>query len=108
MKKITLHSVNIDCYLQNATEITNEECHEGVIIKDKKGHLRFEEKACPLRTWERNPHIYEGKAINMARKKDGTIKFHFKNVNTRAKNFTAGDYAFQVYIELINALQIID
>lgn len=108
MNKISLTHINLDCFMQQATEINNQECHEGVISKDAAGQLRFEEKADQHRTWERNPHIFEGKYINMARRKDGSLKFNFKKVNTDAPGFEASDYAFRVYSELTNALQILN
>ena len=108
MNKISLTHINLDCFMQQATEIHNQECHEGVICKDATGQLRFEEKADPHPTWERNPHIFEGQYINMARKKDGQLKFNFKKVKTDAPDFEASAYAFRVYSELINALQILD
>lgn len=108
MNKISFTHINLDCFMQQATEITNQECHEGVISKDVSGQLRFEEKANQHHTWERNPHIFEGKYINIARKKDGQLKFNFKKVNTDAPGFEASEYAFHVYSELTNALQILD
>ena len=108
MNKISFNSISLDCYMQKVSEISNEECHEGVISKDKNGRLRFEENTNQFRTWTRNPHIFEGKFINMARRKNGAIKFNFKNVNTASPKFNASDYAFHVYSELTNALKILN
>lgn len=108
MNKISFDSINLDCFMQNATELTDNECHEGVISMNNKGVMRFEEKAFKPRTWERNPHIFEGKYINMVRRKDGTMKFNFKNVDTCAKGFNADNYAFRVYTELSDALKYKD
>lgn len=107
MQKISLNNVNLDCFMQQVTEITNQECHKGVISMNSDGRMRFEELATPQSRWSRNPHIFEGKAINMARRKDGSVKFNFKTVNVKNKKFSASDYAFRVYSELLEALNII-
>jgi len=107
MNKISLTAINLDCFMQQATEIKNRECHEGVISRDQEGNLRFEENANPQRAWVRNPHIYEGQYINMARRKDGSLKFSFKRVDTNALDFAPSVYAARVFTELTNALQII-
>jgi len=108
MKKICYNNIDLDCFMQKDTEINEHECHKGVISRDKDGRLRFEEIAFrPEHLWQRNPHIYEGTTINMARRKDGSLKFNFKNVNTKDPRFEASEYAFRVYSELTNALQTI-
>lgn len=107
MQKISFNNVNLDCFMQQVIEITNQECHKGVISMNGDGHMRFEETAAPQPRWSRNPHIFEGKVINMARKKDGQLKFNFKAVNVKNEKFSASDYAFRVYSELLEALQII-
>lgn len=93
--------------MQQVTELTDNECHKGVISKDRVGNIRFEENVDATRSWERNPRIFEGRFVNMSRKKDGSLKFSFRRVNTDAMGFKASDYAFNVYSELINALQSI-
>jgi hypothetical protein len=41
----------------------------------------------------------------MARRKNGTLMFNFKNVKTNDTNFDSSKYAIDVYRELVNALQ---
>lgn len=107
MQKISLTAVNLNCFMQQATEISTQMCHEGIISKDQEGNLRFEENAHAQRSWDRNPHIFEGKYINMARRKDGSLKFNFKKVNSNVPGFVPDDYAFHVFTELSSALQIL-
>lgn len=105
MNKISLANVNLNCYMQQATEFNNQECHKGVIGKDKDGNIRFEESSPATRTWERNPRLFEGKYINMARRKNGSLMFIFKNVKTNEPTFDSSKYAIDVYRELVNALE---
>lgn len=108
MNKISYSNISLDCFMQQTSEIDNRECHKGVISMDCNGKFRFEENAFHPQSWERNPHIFEGRYINMVRRKNGSLKFNFKNVNTDAPDFKASDYAFHVYSELNNALKNID
>ena len=55
MNKISFSQVQLNCYLQRATEINTNECHQGVISKDSSGLFRFEERVTPERGWDRNP-----------------------------------------------------
>lgn len=105
MNKISLPNVSLDCYMQQATEFNYHECHKGIIRKYKDGNMRFEESCPVIHTWERNPHLFEGEYINMARRKNGTLMFNFKNVKTNDPNFDSSKYAIDVYRELVNALQ---
>ncbi|MDO4496744.1 MAG: hypothetical protein Q4B58_02760 [Bacteroidales bacterium] len=106
MNKVNLDNISLTCYLNEATEISQKECHLGIISMNNKGEIRFEEDARKGSThWERNPRLYEGKTINMTRRKDGSLRFQFKKVNTEAEDFKAEDYAFRVYTELTQALK---
>lgn len=108
MEKITYNNISLDCFMQQTSEIDNRECHTGVISMTNNGKFRFEENAIRPHSWERNPHIFEGRYINMVRRKDGSLKFNFKNVKIDAPDFKAEDYAFHVYSELNNAFKNID
>lgn len=107
MNKVTFPNIKLDCYLQNKKEIDYNECHKGVITRNRKGGFRFEETVAQVREVERNPHIFEGRHINVGRcQKDGSLTFNFKRVDTNAPGFNPDDFAFGVYCELTKVLTV--
>ena len=107
MNKISFSQVQLNCYLQRATEINTNECHQGVISKDSSGLFRFEERVTPERGWDRNPKIYEGQIINITCQRDGRMKLNFKLLNTDAPGFKPSDFAYGVYAELTDAFHLL-
>ena len=76
--------------------------YTGVLTRDGREHFTFME-TLPQGAVKRNPHVYEGRFINISLWADGSLHPSFKNVTT-GRGFSVESYAFGVACELREGL----
>ena len=79
--------------------------HAGVLSRDHEG-FRFEEAVKQKRP-RRNPKLYEGDYVSLVHRSDGKYACTLKYIPDEVKDFDHNAVAFRIYLELIDALQII-
>ena len=79
--------------------------HAGVLSKNGEG-FRFEEAVKQKRP-RRNPKLYEGDYVSLVHRSDGKYACTLKHIATPDEDFDHHNVAFRIYLELIDALQII-
>lgn len=103
MNRKKYDNTSLTCLLQNAEEITTENCPTGIISRTLEG-FRFEEAIRKGRA-PRNPKLFDGNYLSMVRMQNGRYQLHLK---TMSEVLDHEKYAFGVYSEVINALKIIE
>ena len=80
--------------------------YTGVLCHDKDDHYAFVETGLTAANANiRNPHIFEGKYINVTRRmRDGHIRFNFKDVDFGGR-FNPLSFAIAVMKEILKALR---
>ena len=80
--------------------------YTGVLCHDKDDHYAFVETGLTAANANiRNPHIFEGKYINVTRRlRDGHIRFNFKEVDFGGR-FNPLSFAIAVMKEILKALR---
>ena len=80
--------------------------YAGVLCRDTDDHYSFVETATPVaNAIIRNPHVFEGKYINVTRRlMDGHIRFNFKEVDFGGR-FNPMGFAIGVMKEIIMAFK---
>ena len=80
--------------------------YKGLLRRDSDDHYSFVETATPVaNAIIRNPHVFEGKYINVTRRlMDGHIRFNFKEVDFGGR-FNPMSYAIGVMTEIIMAFK---
>lgn len=79
--------------------------YKGLLRRDSDEHFSFFECRPSANAIIRNPHVFEGKYINVTRRmKDGHIRFNFKEVDFGGR-FNPMSYAIGVMKEIIMAFK---
>ena len=79
--------------------------YKGLLRRDSDDHFSFFECRCSASAIIRNPHVFEGKYINVTRRlKDGHIRFNFKEVDFGGR-FNPMSFAIGVMKEIIMAFK---
>lgn len=80
--------------------------YTGVLCHDKDDHYAFVETGLTAANANiRNPHIFEGKYINVTRRmRDGHIRFNFKDVDFGGR-FNPSSFAIAVMKEILKAFK---
>lgn len=80
--------------------------YTGVLCRDTDDHYSFVETATPVaNAIIRNPHVFEGKYINVTRRmRDGHIRFNFKDVDFGGR-FNPSSFAIAVMKEILKAFK---
>lgn len=104
MKKVTFPKVDLNCILQKADNITDNQCLNGIISRQSNGKFRFEETIRKGRA-PRNPKLFDGNYVSMVRKQNGKYQFYMK---TLADNFNRDNLAYSIYAEVSAAIQILN
>ena len=105
MYKQTVNNINIQLVMQQAEVFNQSMSHAGVLSKDGEG-FRFEE-AVKQKRLRRNPKLYEGQYVSLVHRSDGKYACSLKCISPHDKDFDHNTVAFRIYLELIDALQII-
>lgn len=96
-------SLQVVMQQQEVTELPMS--HTGVLSMNPDG-FRFEEAVKQKRP-RRNPKLYEGQYVSLVHRSDGKYACTLKYIRDQEKDFDHNTVAFRIYLELIDALQII-
>ena len=106
MYKQTVNNISLQLVMQHPEVVINPSMsHAGVLSKDGEG-FRFEEAVKQKRP-RRNPKLYEGDYVSLVHRSDGKYACTLKHIATPDEDFDHHNVAFRIYLELIDALQII-
>ena len=105
MYKQTVNNINIQLVMQQAQVFNLSMSHAGVLSMNPDG-FRFEEAVKQKRP-RRNPKLYEGQYVSLVHRSDGKYACSLKCISPHDKDFDHNTVAFRIYLELIDALQII-
>ena len=105
MYKQTINNISLQLVMQNPQVINQSASHAGVLSKNPDG-FRFEE-AVKIKRPRRNPKLYHGQYVSLVHRSDGKYACTLKYVRPKDKDYDHHDVAFKIYLELIDALQII-
>ena len=105
MYKQTINNISLQLVMQQP-QVTNQPmAHAGVLSMNGDG-FRFEEAVKQKRP-RRNPKLYEGQYVSLVHRSDGKYACTLKYIRDQEKDFDHHNVAFRIYLELIDALQII-
>ena len=106
MYKQTINNISLQLVMQQPQVVINPSMsHTGVLSKNGDG-FRFEEAVKQKRP-RRNPKLYEGDYVSLVHRSDGKYACTLKHIATPDEDFDHHNVAFRIYLELIDALQII-
>ena len=106
MYKQTINNISLQLVMQQPQVVINPSMsHTGVLSRNGEG-FRFEEAGKQKRP-RRNPKLYEGKYVSLVHRHDGKYACSLKCIRGNDKDFDHHTMAFRIYLELIDALQII-
>lgn len=107
MYKINIKNASLQLVMQQPTEVMNQPmCLAGVLTKNQDEEYRFEQ-AAKIKRPRRNPKLYQGRFVSLVHRSDGKYRCSLKCIHTPETGFDHHDMAFKIYLELIDALQII-
>ena len=100
-----LNIISLQLVMQ-APQVTNQPMsHAGVLSRNDEG-FRFEEAVKQKRP-RRNPKLYEGQYVSLVHRSDDKYACTLKHIHPGGEDYNHHDVAFKIYLELIDALQII-
>ena len=105
MYKQTINNISLQLVMQQPQVIDQPMCLAGVLSKNPDG-LCFEESV-KIKRPRRNPKLYEGQYVSLVHRSDGKYACSLKHIATPGEDFDHHNVAFRIYLELIDALQII-
>lgn len=105
MYKQTINNISLQLVMQQPAVADTQKNHTGVLSMNPDG-FRFEEAVKQKRP-RRNPKLYEGDYVSLVHRCDGKYACTLKYIRDQEKNFDHHTVAFRIYLELIDALQII-
>ena len=105
MYKQTINNINLQLVMQQQEVFNQPMSHAGVLSMNQDG-FRFEEAVKQKRP-RRNPKLYEGQYVSLVHRHDGKYACTLKCIRGNEKDFDHHTMAFRIYLELIDALQII-
>ena len=105
MYKQTISNISLQLVTQQYETFSRPMSHAGVLSRNEDG-FRFEEAVKQKRP-RRNPKLYEGQYVSLVHRHDGKYACSLKCIRGNDKDFDHHTMAFRIYLELIDALQII-
>ena len=106
MYKQTINNISLQLVMQQPQVAINPSMsHTGVLSRNGDG-FRFEEAVKQKRP-RRNPKLYNGQYVSLVHRSDGKYACTLKYVRPKDEDYDHHDVAFKIYLELIDALQII-
>ena len=106
MYKQTINNITLQLVMQQQSEVADQPVnHTGVLSMNQEG-FRFEESVKQKRP-RRNLKLYEGQYVSLVHRSDGKYACSLKCISPHDKDFDHNTVAFRIYLELIDALQII-
>ena len=105
MYKQTINNISLQLVMQQPEVVNQPMCLAGVLSKNQDQY-RFEQAVKQKRP-RRNPKLYEGDYVSLVHRSDGKYACTLKHIATPDEDFDHHNVAFRIYLELIDALQII-
>lgn len=105
MYKTVISNTQLQLVMQKFEVFNQNMCLPGVLSKNPNGY-RFEQAKKQKRP-RRNPKLYEGQYVSLVHRSDGKYACTLKHIATSDEDFDHHNVAFRIYLELIDALQII-
>jgi len=108
MYKKVFSNVSLQVVMQQQPEVFNQNmCLTGVLSKNLNVY-KFEQAVKQKRP-RRNPKLYEGQYVSLVHRSDDRYACTLKYIRPKDEDpsFDHHDVAFRIYLELIDALQII-
>ena len=105
MYKQTINNISLQLVMQQPEVVNQPMCLAGVLSKNQDQY-RFEQAVKQKRP-RRNPKLYEGRYVSLVHRSDGKYACTLKHIATPDEDFDHHTVAFRIYLELIDALQII-
>lgn len=108
MYKQTINNTSLQLVMQQPDVVVNPSMSHAGVLSKADGGFRFEE-AVKIKRPRRNPKLYEGQYVSLVHRSDDKYACTLKYINSKEKDesFDHHDVAFRIYLELIDALQII-
>ena len=105
MYKQIVNNISLQLVMQQSEVFNQPISYTGVLSKNPDGY-RFEQ-AKKQKRLRRNPKLYEGDYVSLVHRSDGKYACTLKHITTPDEDFDHHNVAFRIYLELIDALQII-
>lgn len=105
MYKQTINNISLQLVMQQPQVTDQPMCLAGVLSKNQN-EFRFEQSVKQKRP-RRNPKLYEGKYVSLVHRSDNKYACTLKCITPKTEGFDHHNVAFRIYLELIDALQII-
>ena len=105
MFKKIFSNVSLQVVMQEPEVVNQPMCLAGVLSKNGD-ECRFEQSVKQKRP-RRNPKLYEGQYVSLVHRSDNKYACTLKCITPKTEGFDHHNVAFRIYLELIDALQII-
>ena len=105
MYKQTIKNISLQLVMQQPQVMNQPMCLAGVLSKNEN-EFRFEQSVKQKRP-RRNPKLYEGQYVSLVHRSDNKYACTLKCITPKTEGFDHHNVAFRIYLELIDALQII-
>ena len=105
MYKINIKNASLQLVVPQPQVTDQPMCLAGVLSKNQN-EFRFEQSAKQKRP-RRNPKLYEGQYVSLVHRSDNKYACTLKCITPKTEGFDHHNVAFRIYLELIDALQII-
>lgn len=105
MYKINIKNASLQLVMQQPQVTDQPMCLAGVLSKNQN-EFRFEQSVKQKRP-RRNPKLYEGQYVSLVHRSDNKYACTLKCITPKTEGFDHHNVAFRIYLELIDALQII-
>ena len=109
MKKNVNLCIDLKTVMQEDQMLNIGKCYRGCISRNSDDQYTFEEEATRHidRHGHRNPKLFSGRYVSLVHMQNGKYQVHMRTINASdVKDHK--ELAANVYIELLNALKIID
>ena len=105
MYKQTINIISLQLVMQQPEVNNRPLSHAGVLSMNQDGYI-FEEAVKCSRP-KRNPKLYQGQYVSLVHRHDNKYACTLKHITAKEEGFDHHNVAFRIYLELIDALQII-
>lgn len=105
MRKKVYMNTTLVCKMQEEKSLEPIKCHSGVISRNPDGSFVFEESVRKVQPRD-NPRLFNGQYCALVHMKNGKYKIHMKSIDA-SQEIDPQVMAYQVYEELLNALNIL-
>lgn len=109
MKKNVNLCIDLKTIMQEDALLKQGQCYHGVLSRTGEDQYLFEEETHKHvdRHFRRNPKLFDGRYVSLVHMRNGRYQVHMRTIHAGEVR-DHRDLAFQVYSELLTALEIID